>query len=427
MKKFLIITFFIVTSFLCIKEVWAVSYNWSATHSIPTFQSSTWSQIYFDSTTPFYSFWKNVSWAYDYQNTFYLRSSSWFIFSWTIVETVNCNSCTVWKDMFTNKISYNSTLKTLYLEWYSWNYNWWAWIPANISNKTLRSTLILNDLHLWKSCSWLSSDCLIYLLFNYHTDSNWTYVDKTTLYEYFSWSTNLWITTIYDNLNVNPFYTTAWNNDQISLTSIWTYTWMTSTFIFIPIASSFLSSDYLQYWIDWTDPINKFNTLKWPQFYWSSWSVITIWWWSWSTQWSWSIFDVCTSFLDVWCYVKTIWDYVISSIFPEVSFSWEFNSCASWSTNSWSFMQKLWNVFAIINPIPPSNWTIVCTPFWTWVIQYQKLTAWWNFFTVYASGAWLPSILYSDWKVIFWQTILDLILIFVIIVLIFYKVNHQND
>lgn len=108
---------------------------------------------------------------------------------------------------------------------------------------------------------------------------------------------------------------------------------------------------------------------------------------SWST-WSWfsDYFDYssCTSFLDVWCYIQQtmywLW-WFISSLFPDISFSWSSQTCMSWSTGatstiSWSvsYVQKLVNFAMIIIPVAPPNWTIVCTIWWfTWTVSYQSL------------------------------------------------------
>jgi hypothetical protein len=83
----------------------------------------------------------------------------------------------------------------------------------------------------------------------------------------------------------------------------------------------------------------------------------------------------------------------------------------------------LGNAIAVINPFPPAEWTVICTLTGSGVIDYQMLMGSWTFFTHYAPS-WLPDYLYGDGR-IYWQTFIDIILIFVCIVLIFY--HRKND
>jgi hypothetical protein len=143
-------------------------------------------------------------------------------------------------------------------------------------------------------------------------------------------------------------------------------------------------------------------------------------------------YDTCWS-LDIGCYLKWLWNYIIDSItngikgifdyfMPWISFNWTFDSCGSfnsWTTTSTS--QKFANIVAILNPFPPRNGSTICTIFWPKVLNYNVMWPTQNFFQKYIPGQ-IPELEISVY--VFpelWLTLIDIITIFAFIMLIFYK------
>lgn len=139
-------------------------------------------------------------------------------------------------------------------------------------------------------------------------------------------------------------------------------------------------------------------------------------------------FAECTSFLDVWCYVKWLYNSVIAkigewidSLFPNISFSGSFDSCGSGSTvsSSGTYMQRIANVIAIVNPLPPDDGDIICILWWSWQVDYHGLIPQENFFEHYISGV-VPQLERST-RIVWDQTIFDIVVIVMITLAIFYK------
>jgi hypothetical protein len=93
---------------------------------------------------------------------------------------------------------------------------------------------------------------------------------------------------------------------------------------------------------------------------------------------------------------------------------------SSWITT----VQKFANLVSIINPFPPDENDIVCTFWWEKEMKYQFLIPEQNFFSMYGWPT-MPSYLTWDGRVIAWQTVIDIIVIFAFSILIFYK--KEND
>lgn len=153
-----------------------------------------------------------------------------------------------------------------------------------------------------------------------------------------------------------------------------------------------------------------------------------------SIAWSWVVdyYSSCGR-IDVGCYIKQtgtrFGDFfveqknkLIASVAPDISFPGNFNSCATGATSSGS-LQQLANIIALINPYPPPSGTYICSIFGEYTIEYQRLIPEKNFFEVYSP--WMYPALETDWRIIFGQTIPDLIVIFAMISLILY--HRKND
>lgn len=155
----------------------------------------------------------------------------------------------------------------------------------------------------------------------------------------------------------------------------------------------------------------------------ASWSYVEAWWFiptnlSFDYSSCWVIWFSCY----FWVFTNGILSY-LSSFFPNVSWNSAFNSCASWSTGESSYLQKFANIIAIINPYPPAEGTIVCSIFWQYTIWYQRLIPEKNFFEIYIP--WVMPSLENDGRIIFWQSIPDIIVILSFAILILNR--KQND
>lgn len=143
---------------------------------------------------------------------------------------------------------------------------------------------------------------------------------------------------------------------------------------------------------------------------------------TWSTGSWWIDFSACGT-VQIWCYVSIISNYIYNKFFPTINFTGDFNSCSSGSTMNDSVIQKIANIISMVNPYPPPDGTIICSIFWDYTIWYQRLIPEKNFFEVYAPGMY-PA-LENDGRIIYWQTIPDIIVIFSMFSLILY--HRKND
>lgn len=150
-------------------------------------------------------------------------------------------------------------------------------------------------------------------------------------------------------------------------------------------------------------------------------------WWTWTTI---DYYADCTSFLDVWCYIKGSYNAIkwfFSSLIPSIAWQGSMESC-SWSwvvTQSW-ILAPLSNLIAILNPFPPPDGTTICTLIWTQTIHYHLLVPEKNFFEVY--WHWLvPPQLETSMYVIPWQTIIDVLVIVIFVYLTFNSLHRKND
>ena len=156
----------------------------------------------------------------------------------------------------------------------------------------------------------------------------------------------------------------------------------------------------------------------------STWSTFDFseWWWT-----AWDTFDYSSCWvIEIWCY----WDVFTNALgayidlfHPDISWNWNFDSCASWSTDSGSTLQKFANVIAIINPYPPEEWTSICSIFGDYTIWYQRLFPENNFFEVYAP--WVFPALEIDWRVFGGQSLPDIIVIIAMSILILHPRNKN--
>ena len=428
MKKVLIA---IVIACIWLLEAHGVSYwGWSI-YNIPDIVSTSWQVLRTADMSinwyPSLSAYQSWSSTQAVQTTFWFRINTWTTFSGMLLDIRLCSVwlCEGWTNTYVStRYYYNAWSQKFHLEF-----------NDEINTSPERIITVIFDSDSLPICYWLSSDCIVIFVISYVTDITWTRINTVRYYNYNDISTNnFWYSEIIDSVIINPSLTSLVDGAWWLITN-WAYPnwyannsgWILSFLYWWPdysaptyyVEDSGIILDYLS-WL--TIPSNRPFTTTAPLYYGSSWSTISS---SWTTVWS-GIFDECWTF-EIGCYLEAIWNQItwfFDSLFPEISFSGNFNSCWSGTSSSWTYMQKIANMIAIINPIPPEEWEIVCTPFGSWAVHYQSLMWTGNFFTHYAP-TWLPSYLYWDGRIFYDQTILDVIVIFVCIVLIFYQ--RKND
>lgn len=221
----------------------------------------------------------------------------------------------------------------------------------------------------------------------------------------------------WDLENLMPFITSSPNSSTFYFNTLWNWSrqvWfgdMTSNIVDIWSGSTLPLESILSDFYTW-DP-NVDYTMTGSTGGGSTWS---------------GIFDDCSA-LQIGCYIEKSYYAIrdwIGGFFPDISFSWEFNACGSWSTisSTGSYLQKFANVIAIVNPFPPEEWTNLCLlVVWSWVLDYQRLIPEENFFAHYIPGE-VP-MLEGDGRVVYWQTVVDIFVIIVFTMIIFYSKHHD--
>lgn len=312
---------------------------------------------------------------------------------------------------------------------------------------------------------WLNDDALVFCLrptFEYETLSSWyTYYLWTAVYMYwFSGSTssatfvprNLRIRSVNNFLEYWRFniYQQPWQQQ------FWDYT------------ASSVRNNYWKYYVVWTPSVNNNPTtanplrafayeqdFMWmteynfvttlPEFFNSSstgtYTPYDPWTWTWWT-WTWEEVDYfvdCSSFLDVWCYVKWVYDSFydkIQSLFPNINFAGSWSACPIeewmqtpiWYSGSNTYIQAIADLMAIIAPIPPPEFTEVCLLWWGDV--WDDITA---MRTPYGATNGIAPIKY-EW---FWKTehhvnwtsmnIFDVLILFLCGMIIYFTIKKSHN
>lgn len=259
---------------------------------------------------------------------------------------------------------------------------------------------------------------------------NWRYLYEVINYHYFG-SNN--IRTAYDyhtNYDIEywyRYYDVWWGISPLYINAWWKQPYR---HIFATWLSNTAKQQILNTFLKENTASTLLSTL--PGYYnATTFSGIIIWWSGSNTGTGDTVdyFADCTSFLDdVWCYVVGFYDSIVAkisdwikSLFPDVSFSGSFDSCGSGSTisSSGTFMQRLWNVIAIVNPIPPDDGDVICILWWSWQIDYHAFIPEENFFEHYIP--WVVPELERSTRIVWDQTIFDIMIIMVMTLIIFYK------
>lgn len=419
-----------------IGKAFAISYDWNASFTaFPSIYLNSWTEIppYNGGfhTWPFYYSWSDTLFIAK-SNLVVRLSYTWMTSSWYL--------WTIWQwpcDGYNN-----GWWTSLYFEYPDkiwvyidrcdvWNtaptrvYTWWLF--------TLRTPF---------DSSWLNP--LEYVITftvvtNWGTDipwvSDWVYVKSYiwTAYNNFE-GKQVWA--VYDFTDLNSW---MWLKITWDLCSFCTYVpkvyrelYNNSYISYAPANTDFSWQLWVLEFLHWLPPWE--NITYWLyDFLWSSWTSISL---TWTDIWTWEIdfYKDCTSFLDIWCYV--VWTvnkfaYWIWSLFIDLSFQGATDTCFSWSTSSWTYMQKLANLIAVVNPIPPWSWSVICTMFvwtdlwkmesvwWTWQVIYHRYIPEENIFAM--AVPWLVPILEQSTIVFAWQTIIDIMIIVMLVAAIIYQ------
>lgn len=405
-------------------ESFAVSYNGSSAFSLPSVtRTSDNYLVYYQDNFAQYTYIDETEWVNTRRQVLYLKWDPWSTYSWVVTSLLQWG--TVWTNYLYMRLSYDSSIDTIYMDFYSDSYWWWSW--NNYLPWTYRNTIEIVDSWIKNTCVWLAPECWLFISFLYTSEDGilWGATTLQNVITYYIYDNDFIIKKTYETFDINIWpYLSARNWDDQGLFEYNTTSLIAKHYmLYSPHTNEERSVDLFDNFMIWDWTFNE-TPVEW---FWASW-IQTITWWTGSTGTGTGIFDDCW-FLEVWCYLEAIWGQItwfFDYLFPEISFSGSADTCMSWSISSTgSYMQKFANIIAIINPIPPDEWSVICTLFWTWLVDYQSAIGTGNFFTVYAHGA-VPAYLEWDWRVIWDQTILDIIVIFTCMILIFYR-RSQND
>ena len=325
----------------------------------------------------------------------------------------------------------NSGKSIIYMEWY------WLYSDDDFSRVAIAYVPSIHNSYLWDTTKWLF--CFNPVIFKRNwwwvfDINDWLYIQNIS-YTYYSWPTwRYWFWQI--DFSSLHFWLWAQIFKRVAAESSPPY-WVNYTRLEMYWNTSLNTKIWYQYdpLISTVSIFDFLSTLTWsnidqtiPQFLSmvsATWSSFNDWWGTGTTR---DRFDYSECWvIEIWCYFDVFTNVIgvyLDSFFPDISWTWNFDSCASWSTDSGSTLQKFANVIAIINPYPPEEWTSICSIFGDYTIWYQRLFPEHNFFEVYAP--WVFPALEIDWRVFGGQSLPDIIVIIAMSILILHPRN-KND
>ena len=439
MKKYIIIIFLLLVAWCSPSSSFALTYNGSTTFEMPNIYSS-----WFVQTLAF----KNKT------SDSYLNYFTW--------STVDNTYTYLWCSTIWNSSSWTK------MNLYQYGYYWYGWlvaiyemnikiIPTGANNESIVSLysnsvgapIFSHDIMVvptipnskgWDTTQWMFciSPRMKRIAWSWVANVDWIYLYDIK-YSYYSWPTGVFGFDFHSFTSYGIYWRQVYR-DSTYATSYPFFEWHNRGEL-QPWDSSTWTTIYFRYlqtvmnWAKVTEFMNDIvpsslnNTI--PQWLWVNFSS------TWSTyeypptgtgSGSWSIwFDYSSCWaISISCYFWVFTNGILGyiwSFFPDVSWNSAFNSCASWSIDKSSYLQKFANIIAIINPYPPAEGTIVCSIFWQYTIGYQRLIPEKNFFEIYIP--WVMPALENDWRIIFWQSIPDIIVILSFAILILNR--KQND
>lgn len=240
-----------------------------------------------------------------------------------------------------------------------------------------------------------------------------------------SWTTNWFMLT-------DAFWDTSYSNAKWWSRVYWGATIDSDADFFRWSPSAFVPDTYnymLEFLnaVPWypSDYVNDFDSL--PTFLGATGATVT--WSEVDDQWgpatgSWTDYFVdCTSFLDVWCYIKWVVNKVsdfISWLFPNISWSWQASTCVN-TENTWSltssiaytgssvYIQNIVNLFSLMMPLPPPNNSEVCLIWWSEIWDDIIWSHSWKITIQYAK--YIP----ENWKINWmWMSFIDLFMLILV-------------
>lgn len=419
----------------------AISYNWGWTYSLPDIVWTWWDAILFENSIN-WPFWVQDSWYAYYQNfwtsiqfagfwcfKYDSNTTSWYL--WSIWRTSTLDNIH-WLEMYLRSTSTSMEFVVYVKDEYNGNtLSSWALYTAKLP-KNPTSPGGINEGVVCFFPNFLYLDWKLSIQFSdigFYNKSSWWYIYSRASYW---WAWSVWYSLGTTNLNdvfTNVVYTKTWQTNATGSYRVYDrfirecYTYSSCQLV-VPNTNLYVQ-DFM---------ISTGSTAY------VSWNTLPIWF---NSTWSLSSFENtgegtgstdyyedCTSFVDVWCYVKWFWNFLYWSItwffdsfLPDISFSGSFDSCGTYDSNTGSIMQKFANVIAIVNPIPIEDWWSVCTIWGSKTIEYSMLVPEETFFEKYIPWQ-MPELEISMY--IYWeQTLWDLITIFVFITIIFYNRKHD--
>lgn len=406
-------------------KTWALSYDWSSTFSIPQMYDNSGNILLQYKTTDragqYEPDWIYSTWAYDFFGVTACSKIDNSTSSGTLFFQGKWQNIGSWPNEYLHGMEYE------YSTWSTWDRNiyltvWGAW---TIKNNSWSWRDLVASWSWSMTSSWLAPNDFVFCSQPFFTRYGpWIYMTYYTLYWY-SDSTGKFYKQLTDYSDTGatngelitttnwdtPYFWIYWNKWPVNWsTSIWDsnaefFTWWytgsapwwkpnTPNYMVDFLANIWYSSDYISYE----------NSLPW-------WFWITTWGTSWvsdipvtgtGTTWT-DYFADCGSFLDVGCYIQGFWNSIMAtisdwfaSLFPEVTWSWWYNTCFNtWSTStgsnltgSWiSYIQKLANFGMVIIPISPPDWTEYCMIGWfTGTVEYQRFVP--EMYKIQIPGIW---------------------------------------
>ncbi len=421
----------------------ALTYNGGSTYELPNIIWTWWEIVLYensinssffvqDSWLAYYqNFWNSIQYAWLWCFKYNSSTTSWYL--WSIWRT-NYYTDIHWLELYLSGASNSMNFIVYIKDELNWNtLSTWAIYVAKLP-KNPTSPGLLNEWVVCFSPRFLESDGKLHIQYSdisyYNTSSGWYIYSRT---HYWAWQWTVWLslgTNTQQWVFTNSVYSKTWQTNATASYRVYDkyerecYSYSSCQ---KPVPNSDIYIRDFQVSTGYTEYVSWYTL---PMWFNSTWSLTTFENNTWTSN-TWSEYYAnCTWFTDFWCYIEGFGNFIYWSIswffdifLPDISFTWSFDSCWTYNSNTGSIMQKFANVIAIINPIPIEDWLSVCTIWWSKTIEYSSLVPEETFFEKYIPWQ-MPELeisMYMYWE----QTLWDLITIFVFITLIFYDRKHD--
>lgn len=453
LQKFAIFSILAMCIYSLVDDTSAISYNWTSTLWIPSSFTYSWWTL------------KISQYPYTgYPRSCMYTSGGW---SWTTDWTwANSNQAMptfceqIWTQHWSYFLTYsefdrNANSGNSIIVDHRWYYtqNFWnaIWVTVNLEYTSTGINIVnkVND------NSWLWDVEPIFFIpsattsSGFYPDRFWISHISAFMTEFGAEDSNVTWSNVYSVFTLTCLYN-SWTTSQCKMTD-YTGSWYANNWLWYLLNTQYILGLANEFYPTSVMTQHKNYVAEDLSFSWNfdtATKFMIDWWktntfpnWLWTTNWytttppenTWGTntgtidyFADCKSFINVWCYIKWAWNnftWYVWTFFVDISFTWNFDSCATASTESWTTMQKFWNAIAIINPYPVNDWETVCTVWWEKEIHYSYFVPTENFFQKYIP--WQMPELEISMFIIWQQTLWDLITILVFILLIFYSRKHD--